>query len=120
MYILNQRRAMIIIFILMLLSFIFVFFTNGKKSVEDYNLTEDLIYTGTMEYGVFSGEGILQTPEGRYEGNFYDGRFSDKGSFTSTDKWVYEASFIPKKTSKNVIISLDGKKYKKEGKKWKK
>nr|WP_072515052.1 hypothetical protein [Ndongobacter massiliensis] len=85
---------------------IYTFWPSSEKKVENFAFGQGMIYTGVLEENLFEGEGELVTGLGTYRGGFVQGRFSGSGVFDSIDGWIYSATFVPQKSSEQVMITL--------------
>ena len=65
------------------------------KHGPDGTLTKnDYTYSGSWVYNKMQGEGVLQSEQGRYDGEFYTGYKEGSGTFYYSDGKVFRGFFV--------------------------
>ncbi|MCM1451124.1 MAG: hypothetical protein NC102_02610 [Clostridium sp.] len=85
--------------ILCLVAALMPMFQAKAEWVEDYQLTEDAVYTGNLEDGNPDGYGTLRYEKGKHAGSVYSGHFSNGykqglGKWTRADGTVEFGEFV--------------------------
>lgn len=114
----NSQLGLLIGF-LIVISFVYILFLKVPRKVSNYKVNNEIFYKGKIVKNKFDVKGELETSDGKYIGEFKNGRFHGKGKFVNQD-YTYICDFDKDKGNKNIRIKLkDGSVYKKEGKTWK-